>query len=114
MFCAEVVLIQRLVSVFHLNGGILGPSELKFDPHEELWEYISDDELADDDDFAITSVSSGTDSESDLDDLLPEEEIQCVYNLGAEEGGGTTIQYAEVNLLCVMIKLLYLFIKLMV
>ena len=33
------------------NGGILGPSELKFDPHEELWEYVSDDEPDDDDDF---------------------------------------------------------------
>ena len=71
--------------IFIPNGGILGPSEVKYDPHEELWEYVSDDDLADDDEFSITSVSSGTDSESDLDDLLPEEEEQCVYNLAEEE-----------------------------
>ena len=43
------------------------------------------DEHPDDDDYSIASVSSGTESESDLEDFLPEEESQCVYNLAEEE-----------------------------
>ena len=71
--------------IFKPKGGILGPSEVKYDPHEDIWEYVSDNELDDNDDFSITSVSSGTHSESDLNDFLPEEEAQCVYNLAEEE-----------------------------
>lgn len=41
----------------------------KFDPFEEIWEYVSDDELEDDDDYSMTSVSSGSESDTDLDDL---------------------------------------------
>ncbi len=71
--------------IYQPNGGILGPSEVKYDPHEDIWEYVSDNELDDDDDFSITSVSSGTHSESHLDEFLPVEEAQCVYNLAEEE-----------------------------
>ena len=49
--------------LFVANSGILGPSEVTFDPHEEIWEYAPDNENDDSDDqYSITSVSSGTGS----------------------------------------------------
>jgi hypothetical protein len=77
--------LELATQIFIPKGGILGPSEIKFDPFEEIWEYVSDDELDDDDDYSMTSGSSRSDSDTDLDDLLPEEKAQCVYNLEEEQ-----------------------------
>ena len=38
-----------------------------------------------DDDYSITSVSSVPDSESDLEDFLPEEAMQCDYTADEDE-----------------------------
>ena len=71
--------------LFIPKGSILGASEVKFDPQEEIWEYVSDHESDDDDDYSITSVSSGSHSESDVDDFLPEDVPQCVYTENEDE-----------------------------
>jgi hypothetical protein len=77
--------LELATEIFIPKGGILGPSELKYDPHEELWEYVSDDDLEDDAEYSMSSVSSGSDSESALEDFLPDDNAQCVYNLQDEE-----------------------------
>jgi hypothetical protein len=72
--------------LFIANGGTLGPSEVSFDPHQQIWEYVSEKDNEDDDDqYSITSVTSGTDGDSDLDDFLPEDAWQCVYNADEDE-----------------------------
>ncbi len=71
--------------LFIPKGSILGASEVKFDPQEEIWAYVLDHESDDDDDYSITSVSSGSHSDSDVDDFLPEDVPQCVYTETEDE-----------------------------
>jgi hypothetical protein len=81
--------------LFITNDGKLGPSELAYDADQEIWEYASDQDMDDDDGqysktstrgdtilVAVEYQSSGSGSgSSDLDDFLPEETLQCVYEL---------------------------------
>ncbi len=72
--------------LFIANGGTLGPSEVIFDPHEQIWEYVSDNDAEEDDDqYSITSVTSSTESDCDLEDFLPEDASQCVYTADEDE-----------------------------
>jgi hypothetical protein len=71
--------------LFIANGGKLGPSQITYDVDQEIWQYVNpDDDESDDDEFSITSVSSGSDTESDLDDFLPEEISHCVLDVTDE------------------------------
>ena len=72
--------LEMANELFVANGGKLGPSEIAYDVDNDIWEYVSD--CVDDDDdgqYSVTSVSSGSDTESDLDEFDPEDELQCVY-----------------------------------
>jgi hypothetical protein len=72
--------------LFVAQGGVLGPSELTFNPHEDIWEYAADMDNDDsDDEYSITSVSSGPESDSDLEDFLPEDAMQCSYTADEDE-----------------------------
>jgi hypothetical protein len=72
--------------LFIANEVKLGPSEITYDVNQEIWEYITpDDDDSGDEDFSVTSVSSGSDIESDLDDILPEKILYCVYDV-TEDG----------------------------
>jgi hypothetical protein len=53
---------------------MMGPSEITYDVDQEIWEYVTpDDDDSSDEDFSVTSVFSGSDIESDIDDILPED-----------------------------------------
>ena len=72
--------------LFITNGGTLGPSEVIYDAHQQIWEYASDNDAEDDaDDYSITSVTSSTEGESDLEEYQPEDASQCVYNANEDE-----------------------------
>jgi hypothetical protein len=62
------------------KSGALGKSEICYDPNSEMWEYISDGELDDDDDQYSDEESEGDneDSDSDLEAIIGEDEIECV------------------------------------
>jgi hypothetical protein len=62
------------------NSGALGKSEICYDPNTEMWEYISDGELDDDDDQYSDEESEGDneDSDSGLEAIIEEGEIECV------------------------------------
>ncbi len=67
--------------LFIANGGKLGPSEIVYDVDQEIWEYTCENEMDEDDDqYSVTSVSSGSDGD-DLEALLPVELEQCVNDL---------------------------------
>jgi hypothetical protein len=77
--------LEMANQLFIANGGKLGPSQITYDVDQEIWQYVNpDDDDSDDDEFSITSVSSGSDTESDLDDFLPEEISHCVLDVTAE------------------------------
>jgi len=46
-----------------------------------MWDYVSDvEDDADDGDYSVSSASSETDSDSDIEDFAAEDALQCVYN----------------------------------
>jgi hypothetical protein len=67
--------------LFVAKGGKLGKSELKYDDQQDMWDYVSDvEDDADDGDYSVSSASSETDSDSDIEDFAAEDALQCVYN----------------------------------
>jgi hypothetical protein len=62
--------------LFVANGAQLGPPEITYDVDQEIWEYVTpDDDDSGDEDFSVTFVSSGSDIESDIHDILPEDKL---------------------------------------
>jgi hypothetical protein len=72
--------------LFISKGGALGKTEICYDVHSEIWEYVSDGEDDDEDDqYSCEEISSGDeDSDSDLEPFTPDDEVQCVYE-GVED-----------------------------
>ena len=73
--------------LFMASGGPLGKPEICYDANTELWEYNSDAENDSDDDRYSSEDSYSCDdtSDSDLDDILPEEQQECDF-VAVEDG----------------------------
>ncbi len=81
--------------LFIAKGCKLGPSEIIYDPEQQLWEYVSDnDEESDDDLYSIDYESSASASEINdaLEAFLPEERLQCVYIVENEDNARYTFR----------------------